>query len=262
MIGQVIVIIRKEVIDHAREVRSLSASAMHLLMGPLIILLVSFSPAIGSGPKAAAALTGMISIFIVVAAFVGGMNVAMDMMAGERERQSLLPLLMNPLSRLTVILGKWLATSLFSVAGVVFTLVAFAAVCQVRGLRSPLFYPPALLCWALLGMVPLAFLAAALQVAISTACRTAKEAQTYLSGLIFIPMGVAMFLLFMPDKLGPWAAFVPVAGQQAIAGVGMTTGHWPVGQALMLALVTLWLTAVTVVAAGKMLESDSVVYGR
>jgi sodium transport system permease protein len=190
------------------------------------------------------------------------MNVAMDVMAGERERQSLLPLLMNPVSRLTVIVGKWLATSLFSVLGVAVTLASFAALCQVRRLPMPLFHQNALLCWAVLGMIPLAFLAAALQLAISTVCRTAKEAHTYLSVLIFIPMGVAMFLLFLPDKLGPWVAFVPVAGQQAIAEAGMQTGHWPLAQAFTLALATAWLTSVTVIVAGKMLERDSIVYGR
>ena len=257
-----LVIARKEIVDHAREVRSVGASTMHLLMGPTIICLVSFSPGLASGTKAASVLAGMMSIFVLVGAFMGGMNVAMDVVAGERERQSLLPLLMNPVSRMTVILGKWLATSLFSVLGVLFTLATFALVFQMRRLHTPLFDEPALLSWAALGIVPLAFLAAALQVAISTACRTVKEAHTYLSALIFIPMGIAMFLVFFPNKLGAWMSFVPVAGQQAIAEFGMRTGHWPLQHGLELALTTLWLTAITVVAAGQMLESDSIVYGR
>jgi sodium transport system permease protein len=262
MIRQVIVIARKEIVDHSREMRAVGASAMHLLMGPLVILVISFSRAMSPGAKSAAVLAGMMSIFVLVAAFVGGMNIAMDVMAGERERQSLLPLLMNPVSRLTVIVGKWLAISLFSVLGVASTLASFAIVCEARRLPTPLFHRPALLCWAVLGMIPLAFLAAALQLAISTACRTAKEAHTYLSLLIFIPMGIAMFLLFLPGKLGPWVDFVPVAGQQAIAELGMTTGHWPFAQALTLALATAWLTSIIVIVAGKMLERDSIVYGR
>jgi sodium transport system permease protein len=262
MMRQAMVIARKEMVDHARETRSLSASAMHLLMGPLIILLVSFSPGVASGPKGSIALAGMMSIFVLVAAFVGGMNIAMDLIAGERERQSLLPLLANPVSRLTVTVGKWLAASVFSVLGLALTFAAFAAVCQVRGLSTPLLRPQGLVCWAALGMIPLAFLAAALQLAISTTCRTAKEAQTYLSFLIFIPMGIAMFLLFMPGKLGAWAVFVPLIGQQAMAQQGMTMGHWSVQHALTLGLATAWLTAVTVVAAGKLLERDSIVYGR
>ncbi|MGC2661393.1 MAG: ABC transporter permease subunit [Bryobacteraceae bacterium] len=259
---QVFVIARKEIIDHTRETRSLSASAMHLLMGPLIILLLSFSPAFASGAKSSFVVAGMMSIFVLVAAVVGGMNVSMDMMAGERERQSLLPLLANPISRLTVMVGKWIAASLFAVMGIAVTLAAFAGVCQLRDLPAPLFQPSALLCWAALGVVPLALLAAALQLAISTACHTAKEAQTYLSLLIFVPMGVAMFLLFMPTKLGPWATFIPIAGQQAIAESGLSSGHFSISQALALSLITLWLAVATIVVAAKMLERDRVVYGR
>src|ERR1039458_2267716 len=59
-------------------------------------------------------LIGMMSVFTLVAAFVGGMNVAMDTVAGERERQSLLPLLMNRVRRREIVLGKWLAGGLLS----------------------------------------------------------------------------------------------------------------------------------------------------
>ncbi len=261
MYRQALVIARKEIVDHAREVRSMLASVMHLLIGPVLVLMVSFSGAARSNAKGALVLAGMMSIFTLVAAFIGGMNVAMDVVAGERERRSLLPLLLNPVSRPTVIAGKWLATSIFSVGGLAVTLAAFAAVCRVVAPSTPLLSMPALVSWVLLGLLPLAILAAALQVAISTASRTAKEAQTYLSLLIFFPMGVAMFLLFFPQQLGPWAAFVPIAGQQLIVQSGMNSGHWPIVQAFILALMTTGLAAVIVLASGRMLRRDSVVYG-
>lgn len=261
MYRQALVIARKEIVDHAREVRSMLASVMHLLIGPVLVLMVSFSGAARSNARGALVLAGMMSIFTLVAAFVGGMNVAMDVVAGERERRSLLPLLLNPVSRATVIAGKWLATSIFSVGGLAITLTAFTAVCRVVAPSNPLLSMPALACWVLLGLLPLAILAAALQVAISTASRTAKEAQTYLSLLIFFPMGVAMFLLFFPRQLGSWAVFVPIAGQQLIAQSGMNSGHWPIALAFILALMTTGLAAVTVLASGRMLRRDSVVYG-
>ena len=54
-----------------------------------------------------------------------GLNVAIDTTAGERERQSLEPLLVNPIHRVALVVGKWLTTSIFSVAGIVLTLPAF-----------------------------------------------------------------------------------------------------------------------------------------
>jgi sodium transport system permease protein len=261
MIRQIMVIARKEIVDHAREIRSVSASLMHLLMGPFVVFLVSVSTAVKSNPKGVSALGGMVSIFALLATFVGGMNVAMDVVAGERERRSLLPLLLNPVSRLTVVIGKWLATSIFSLGGLAITLLAFMVVDKAAVIQNPLFSSSALVYWVLLGLAPLALLAAALQVAISVSCRTVKEAQTYLSFLIFFSMGIGMFLLFFSKKLTGWAAFLPIAGHQIIALEGLNTGHWSIPQALTLGLMTGWLTIVTVVVAGKLLERDGVVYG-
>ena len=97
----------------------------YALMGPLVVGMVSIAV---HGEKSSAVLVSMMSVFALVATFVGGMNVAMDAIAGERERRSLLPLLMNPLLRRDVIIGKWLAISLFAVAGVIINLSGFAVV--------------------------------------------------------------------------------------------------------------------------------------
>jgi sodium transport system permease protein len=260
MFRPAMVIARKEILDHTREARSMLAALMHLLMGPLLVLMVSFSGIARSDKKGELVVAGMMSIFTLVAAFVGGMNVAMDVVAGERERRSLLPLLLNPVSRATVIVGKWLATSAFSLGGLAITVLAFAGVSRAAAPANPLLTNSALLCWGVLGLLPLGLLAAALQMAISTGCRTAKEAQTYLSLLIFIPMGIAMFLIFFPRQLGAWVAFVPIAGQQMIAQAGMN-GSWSIPQALILALVTTMLAVAAVVAAGRMLTQDRAVYG-
>ena len=57
-------------------------------------------------------------IFVLLAAFIGGMSVAADVTAGERERGSLESLLLHPVSRLAIAGGKWLAVSAVAVATV------------------------------------------------------------------------------------------------------------------------------------------------
>ncbi|MGZ3459905.1 MAG: ABC transporter permease, partial [Archangium sp.] len=74
--------------------------------------------------RLAASILNMIPIFLVMACFIGGLNVAIDTMAGERERGSLEPLLLNPVERGTLVLGKWLATTVFSCTTVVVVTVA------------------------------------------------------------------------------------------------------------------------------------------
>src|SRR5260370_26765531 len=123
MLNQTLVVARKEILDGVRDVRSVISSLLYALMGPLVVGLVSIAvrpetkPGSGGG-----VLVGMMSVFTLVAAFVGGMNVAMDTVAGERERRSLLPLLLNPVPRLHIALGQWMAVSLCSAAGLILNL--------------------------------------------------------------------------------------------------------------------------------------------
>ncbi|MBP6676745.1 MAG: ABC transporter permease, partial [Vitreoscilla sp.] len=55
----------------------------------------------------AARLTGMLPFFVLMAVMYGALTAALDSTAGERERGSLEPLLMNPAARFAIVLGKW-----------------------------------------------------------------------------------------------------------------------------------------------------------
>jgi sodium transport system permease protein len=240
MLNQPLIIARKELKDSLRDTRSLVSSLFYSLMGPAIVLLVR-----ASKPGANEVLTAMASIFVMVSAFSGGMNVAMDTVAGERERRSLLPLLLNPVVRTDVVIGKWLAVAAFSCAGLIINLTAFSIVLSAPAmlLRLPM-------------LLPLALLAAALEILISTWCRSIKEAHTYLSFLIFLPMVAGIFAVFVPRAFAHWGWLVPILGQQMVLAGQMTT--WQTG---VLFGATVVGAAVALFAAGNRLERDDVVYG-
>lgn len=93
MLTPSLLIVRKEIMDHLRDRRSVISAALYALMGPIVGSLVSFSLPEGAGGHAGNPLPRLMSVFALVAAFTGGMGVAMDILAGERERRSLL---LNP----------------------------------------------------------------------------------------------------------------------------------------------------------------------
>jgi hypothetical protein len=124
IMNQILTIARKEIADGLRDSRSVVASLAYALMGPVVVGLVSMTVHGKTGSEAV--LTGMMAIFTLVSGFVGGMNVAMDTVAGERERKSLLPLLMNAVPRTSVVLGKWLAVSFFAIGGLAINVLGFA----------------------------------------------------------------------------------------------------------------------------------------
>ena len=254
MLNPVLIIARKEAVDSLRDTRSVVSSLLYALMGPAVVFMVSRAVRVDG------VLIGMMSVFTLVAAFVGGMNVAMDTVAGERERQSLLPLLMNPVRRREIVLGKWLAVGLFSAAGLILNLAGFAMVFACGGVHLPVSAPRLLLAVAA-GILPLALLAASIQLLISTVCRAAKEAQTYLSMLVFLPMGLGLFQVFFPAAARGWFAFLPVIGQQLQLERWIKGGAAPFGPAAALGCLTAALAVLVLEVAANRLHRDEIVYG-
>lgn len=259
MLNNAWTVAKKELVDHLRDGRALASTALYIFMGPLVVWLVMF--AVGSGGNGAGAriLPVMASVFALVAAFSGSMSVAMDMIAGERERRSLLPLLMNSVSRLEIIVGKWLAASVFAVGGLLVNVLAFGALLALAAAT------PATAAFLLLLMAPalvaLALAAAALQILVSTLCRNLKEANTYLSMTIFVVMGVGMWLAFRPLSAAGWWFLAPVAGQQVLMQRGLATGQLPVLESLILAAMTAASAVLALVYAGRLMRRDAIVYG-
>jgi sodium transport system permease protein len=114
---------------------------------------------------------------------------------------------------------------------------------------------------AALGLIGLPLLAASLQLLISTACRAVKEAQTYLSLSVFLPMGAGMFVVFAPPSARGWCGLLPLAGQQLQLESFMAGAGTPNVQALAVGTLTAALAALLLLAAAKRLKSDEIVYG-
>jgi sodium transport system permease protein len=253
MLNCALVIARKEVVDGLRDVRSVISSLLYALMGPLVVGLVAMANRTVAKPESGAAVAAaMMSIFTLVAAFVGGMNVAMDTVAGERERRSLLPLLLNPVRRLDIVLGKWLGVGAFALAGFMVNLMGSAAVLRM----SPLLWLP-----AAVGILPLPLFAAAIQLLISVVCHNVKEAQTYLSMIVFAPMGVGMFLVFFPAASRVWCRYLPVVGQQLQLQALMNGRQVQMLPSIVLGCLTAILALLVLLIAANRLQRDEIVYG-
>ena len=129
----------------------------------------------------AARILSMAPYLILVSLFVGGMYLAIDSTAGERERCSLEPLLINPVERSELVNGKAAAVLVFTTVALIETLVGFAIVLnffpleRYIGVRMSL--PPASLGAILLICLPLMVFVVALQMIIASYTKSFKEAQ-------------------------------------------------------------------------------------
>ena len=183
-------------------------------------------------------LFAMLPYFFVITLFLGGMYLAIDLTAGERERQSLEPLFANPVARWKILLGKLAAICTFSLASLAITLLAFAVVGRLipaakLGMELDLGWHFA--GTVLLLMLPLVMLLAVLQTMVAAFAKSYREAETYVSLLMMVPLIPSALLAFLPIKAQAWMYAVPLLGQnlgimQQLRGDGVS------GEQLLLCL--------------------------
>lgn len=162
----------------------------------------------------------MMPYFIVLVIFVGGMYVVIDTTAGERERSSLEPLLINPLPRWQFVIGKLLASYPFAISAVLINLLFFAAAFNLFPLEDYVGFQMSIDPQAILGIflisIPMVILASALQMIIASFTRSFKEAQTYVGILPLVPALPGIGLAFLPVKATVWTMLIPTFGQQLL----------------------------------------------
>jgi sodium transport system permease protein len=193
----------------------------------------------------------MLPYLLLLLAFIGGMQLAIDATAGERERQSLEPLLATPASREAIMSGKILATAAFTLLSVLATLAMYRivfALMPIGQLDSSLAVPISALGRLLLVVLPVVLLGATVLTALAAFARSYREAQGYLPMLIFLPMLPTLFLMVAPVKTQLWMLAVPFLGQnqlilRILRGETVTATEWALNLGVGLVLVALawWL---------------------
>jgi len=212
----------------------------------------------------AAVLLNVMLVFMMSALLTAGMQIATDSTAGERERGSLEPLLLNPVPRFELAAGKWLASCAAAFIGLVVILVVLSQVLsrlplEELGVRFQLGMPQILLLIAATG--PMALLAPAFQVYLSCFAKSYKEAQSYAALLVLAACVPGILSAFYPLNR-PWMKPLPVLGQYAL-GTDILSGKVPSAAIFAAALlaavaasgVLLWLTA-------RLLSSEKIIFGR
>ncbi len=217
-------------------------------------------------PQSQAALfLNILPYFIIFSVFIGGMYLVIDTVAGERERGSLEPLLINPVARGEFILGKLCATLVFTVASVIETLIGFYIMLNVLPTES--FGVQISIGWETLWTIfliaiPMMLLAAALQMIIATFTKSFKEAQNYLSILPLIPALPGMVLVFMPLKIKLWMMLIPTFGQQLLINQVMRGETLDPVHLVVSAAFTVLVGVEFVLIAIKLYQSERFVFGR
>jgi sodium transport system permease protein len=228
---------------------------------PLVIESIEVSTA----QERAAQILTFIPMFIMVAGFVGGMQIATDSTAGERERGSLEPLLVNPAPRVALVTGKWMAAALAAVVSICLTTLLCVQLTKLLSLEDMgirLRIGVEHLGPILLAVAPTCLFTAALQAAVATLARLFKEAQTYMGVLILGPMLPGILYALYPLGNSPWMHAVPMLGTYVLL-TDILGGRLPETAAFVTSAGTcLIATVILIRITTGLFRSENIIFGR
>lgn len=203
----------------------------------------------------------MLGLYLLMAAFMSGLPVAIDASAGERERNVLEMLLCQPVSTVKIVTAKLCCASFISIIGVVLTLslttftVSFIDLTKIgASFNLDLYTITALL----LLLFPICFFASSLQLFVAFQSKNFKEAQSMVSMIIMLPAMVPIIMLFVDDK-PMWLDWLPISGQSLI--MESLFKGLPVSWGLLCftGVITITMTTFLVMLMARKLRSEKVV---
>jgi sodium transport system permease protein len=167
----------------------------------------------------AVVVLGFMTYFVLFAVLMGGLYLAIDTTAGERERGSLEALLSLPVARGSLVGGKILATCAYMCLSLAISLTAFVFVFRFvplerLGMSANLGVSTALAFFAI--CLPFVPLGAALMTFVASFTRSYREAQTYLTSVLLVPTLPIAFASIYSLKTNSSLMFIPSLSQHLL----------------------------------------------
>jgi len=194
----------------------------------------------------------MLPYFLIITAFLGGAALVLDATAGERERQSLEPLLSTPAARGAIVSGKIAAACLLGLVTLLLSLLAlkFSAQMFNSPIAKQLNVTLPAIGQMLFILLPMLFFGTALLTFLAASAKSMKEAQSHMTWLMLLPMIPSLMLMVNPIKTQLWQFAVPFLSQnqlllKVIRNESIAPSSWAVYLASAFALAALfWLAAI------------------
>ena len=195
-------------------------------------------------------LSMLLPYMLILGSFLGGAYLILDATAGERERQSLEPLLATPAARGAIVSGKMVAACLLGLITLLLTLLALKASAQLGEAASMLDVSFGAMLRMLVVLVPMLFIGTALLSLLAASAKSMKDAQSHMTWLMLLPMVPTFVLMINPIKNELWQFAVPFLAQnqmllKVIRAEAIDAQTWAVYRGAGFGLATLlWLGAV------------------
>jgi len=208
----------------------------------------------------------LLPMFIVVFAIVGGMYIAIDVSAGEKERKTLEALLLAPISRFKLVMGKYLAVTTMASLTIVLSLISMSV--------AFILYPPDLAgmgevavnlnvvsvsIMLVIGIIMAAMFSGFL-LSVAIFAKSYKEAQNYISPfylLAVLPVAIANSL----PGFKPTIYFFAIPGINAVFVIKESLlGVYDIVHILITIVSLLIFAIIAIVIASKIYSKEGILF--
>jgi sodium transport system permease protein len=228
---------------------------------PLVLVPIAVQNIDVSTPASRSVLMlGTLSYLILLTMLMGGMYLAIDTTAGERERGSLEALLTVPVQRRQLIYGKILATCAYMTLSLTLTVTAFAIVLQFVGLEQfgmSVNFGPLVALQVILFCLPLVPVGAALMTIVAAFTRSYREAQTYLGLVLLVPTLPLVFAGMLGLRPSAALMMVPSLSQHFLITSLLRDEHVSAVFFALSVTSTLAVGAVLMLIAGRLYDREA-----
>lgn len=219
--------------------------------------------------KATGKMLGMfLPYFITMMIFAGAMSLGVDAIAGEKERGTLASLLLTPVSRMEIVMGKMAALGLLSImSALVYILGMLIAIPLGMGQMGgsammsdlSISFTPVQITQLIVLILGIVLMYVALIGLVSVIAKSIKEAQTYIMPIYMIVIVAGMVSMYTSDTSSFTSYIIPLINS-SVAFKGIFTREITVPQFAAAAVVTYAVAFVLIALTAKAFKSEKIMF--
>lgn len=208
------------------------------------------------------ALSMMLPYFIVIMLYSSIMGLAIDTFTGEKERGTMASLLLAPIKRTDIVLGKLIGLTIISMISSIAYVVSMSIVMPKAmsfGQDTAVKFTFAQFGQIALIMLSMAFLMVAMISIIATYSKNAKEAGTYIAPLYIVVIVAGVMTMTSTGEVSPFQYLIPIygsclaIGRSIIAELTVTNLLYSIGSNILIGLIFSYIVA-------KMFGSEKIMF--
>ena len=206
-------------------------------------------------------------MLLITFLFAGCMSLVPESIAGEKERGVFATMLVTPVKRSHIALGKILALSAASLVsgacsflGLILSLPKMLEGSGESLHLSAAAYPVSSYVALFLVIVSTVLFITAIMSVCSAFAKSVKEANSYVGPMMLIVMMAAVLNIFLSDKIGSWAYFIPLFNSVKVMGdvFSFTAKTWQIAATIVS---NVCFSALLAFALAKMFDSEKIISG-